>query len=173
MTKPIILSKDELRAALDGTLTEVRRKVKPQPPTIEEVRSRTGTSFSLFHRAYNGDPIDLFSIAGPVGVVCDIMGVRNDYQWRCPYPTGTRMWVKETWCPGRAFVIYRADCCDPKPSDNTDDWNAPVIDVWRPSTTMNVRDCRLTLRVESVAVSNDGGTWWWVYGVALERKDAR
>jgi hypothetical protein len=159
MTKPIILSKDELRAALDGTLTEVRRKVKASLPIFNTVimQDDKAMTFCLRNQAAMDFP-------------------RGEADWLrvpIPYPTGTRLWVKETWCPGRAFVIYRADCCDPKPSDNTDDWNAPVIDVWRPSTTMNVRDCRLTLRVESVAVSNDGGTWWWVYGVALERKDAR
>jgi hypothetical protein len=159
--KPIILSKDELRAALNGTLTEVRRKVKPQPVGGDTIYSK------------------LFGYEFTVG---QIRASENAWrELRCPYPTGTRLWVKETWqdyCPmwdgawcghgtqegieREHVVVYFAD-----PPGKL------IPKYWKTPTTMPSWASRMTLTVESVAVSNDGGTWWWVYGVNVERKDAR
>jgi hypothetical protein len=166
--KPIILSKDELRAALNGTLTEVWRKVKPQPVGNQRVVE------GLAHYTVGMNPAD----DGAVWYVAD--GVHPGVEVR-PYPTGTRLWVKETWqdyCPmwdgawcghgtqegieREHVVVYFAD-----PPGKL------IPKYWKTPTTMPSWASRLTLTVESVAVSNDGGTWWWVYGVALERKDAR
>jgi hypothetical protein len=183
--KPIILSKDELRAALDGTLTEVRRKVKPQPIGNQRVVE------GLAHYTVGMNPAD----DGAVWYVAD--GIHPGVEVR-PYPTGTRLWVKETWRfadwteEGVPCIQYLHDGDERWPwitHENVDH----VHDIWadlskpanfnrenkasdakpRRSTTMPVWASRLTLTVESVAVSNDGGAWWWVYGVALERKDAR
>jgi hypothetical protein len=182
-TKPIILSKDELRAALSGTLTEVRRKVKPQPLCDPQHQS-----------------VDEPRSTGPW---------KGEWTWwggnhtqscychsRCPYPTGTRLWVKETWRfadwteEGVPCIQYLHDGDERWPwitHENVDH----VHDIWadlskpanfnrenkasdakpRRSTTMPVWASRLTLTVESVAVSNDGGTWWWVYGVGVNKKE--
>jgi hypothetical protein len=175
-TKPIILSKDELRAALNGTLTEVRRKVKPQPVGGDTIYSK------------------LFGYEFTVG---QIRASENAWrELRCPYPTGTRLWVKETWRfadwteEGVPCIQYLHDGDERWPwitHENVDH----VHDIWadlskpanfnrenkasdakpRRSTTMPVWASRLTLTVESVAVSNDGGTWWWVYGVGVNKKE--
>jgi hypothetical protein len=163
-TKPIILSKDELRAALSGTLTEVRRRVKPQPGQhgLQQRQNRLGNMVWA----------EVLSADGRFGAM---------ENRRPPYPTGTRLWVKETWqdyCPmwdgawcghgtqegieREHVVVYFAD-----PPGKL------IPKYWKTPTTMPSWASRMTLTVESVAVSNDGGTWWWVYGVNVERKDAR
>lgn len=72
---------------------------------------------------------------------------------RCPYGVpGDRLWVRETWCAARRGFLYRAECADEKPSDNTDDWNAPADDRWRPSIHMPRVACRTVLEVVSVRV---------------------
>jgi hypothetical protein len=65
---------------------------------------------------------------------------------------GDRLWVRETWCQGAAFPIYKASCCDEKPSNNTDDWNKPVRDRWLPSIRMPRWASRITLEVMGVRV---------------------
>jgi hypothetical protein len=160
-TKPIILSKDELRAALDGTLTEVRRKV-------------------------------------PANKVWKWVGRHDSMASAAPYPTGTRLWVKEGycahWCAGMfvgpdpcrtitdGSMVHQNDGgAVPATADNPIRvWYRATAaglpfahSAWKKSTQMPVWASRLTLTVESVAVSNDGGTWWWVYGVNVERKDER
>jgi hypothetical protein len=90
--RPILFSGPMVRAILDGRKTQTRRVVKPQPPPVDAVRARTGSDYGLFR-----DRDGPFRIAGPVGVVCDMMGVRNGYQWACHYGApGDRLWVRET-----------------------------------------------------------------------------
>jgi hypothetical protein len=179
MTKPIILSKDELRAALSGTLTEVRRKVKPQPVGNQRVVE------GLAHYTVGMNPAD----DGAVWYVAD--GIHPGVEVR-PYPTGTRLWVKETWClkyDADDEMVYNAagdidhTCCWYRATTPgvvmcaglglPDRKDGRERSPWQSSPSMPIWASRLTLTVESVAVSNDGGEWWWVYGVNVERKDAR
>jgi hypothetical protein len=179
-TKPIILSKDELRAALNGTLTEVRRKVK----------NARG---------------EFWDHAGYIPVV--IGGAIDHWTWgkngnmvregaprpKAPYPAGTRLWVKET----HAVCCLRTDPSDEKYSAtvnylSTDDmirWDRvrsgeyhiayaadkgeALTGPWKSSAQMPVWASRLWLTVTAVRLDNDSGAWWWVYGVNVERKDAR
>lgn len=72
---------------------------------------------------------------------------------RCPYGVpGDRLWVREAFCPGRVTPIYRADAAESKPSRNTDEWNAPAEDHWRPSIHMPRWASRITLEVVNVRV---------------------
>lgn len=65
---------------------------------------------------------------------------------------GDRLWVRETWCKTRNRYLYRASCCDDKPSANTDDWDAPIDDRWKPSIHMPRAASRITLEVTGLRV---------------------
>lgn len=90
--RPILFSGPMVRALLDGTKTQTRRVVKPQP---------------------NGGPdarmVDLGSAWGLLDG--DLSG-----EWRCPYGVpGDRLWVRETFAPVRfegkpcVGIHYRGD----------------------------------------------------------------
>jgi hypothetical protein len=82
--RPILFSGPMIRALLDGTKTQTRRVVKPQPDKDEwsEPYWFVG-GFRL--RAGNPNPLN------------------------CPYGVpGDRLWVRETWGPCAGGVCYRA-----------------------------------------------------------------
>lgn len=72
--RPILFSGAMVRAILDGTKTQTRRVVKPQP-----------------NAGPNGEMVDL---GGGWGLLDgDLSG-----EWRCPYGApGDRLWVRESW----------------------------------------------------------------------------
>ena len=139
--RPILFSGPMVRAILDGRKTQTRRVVKPQPVGRQRVIE------GLAHVTRGMNPAD----DGAVWYVGDC--ISSGVEIRCPFGSpGDRLWVKETWCRGRAFVFYRADCGGDPPSEYTDDWNAPLVDRWRPSIHMPRSASRLTLEVVSVRV---------------------
>lgn len=101
--RPILFSGPMVRAILAGTKTQTRRVMKPQPPSVEAVRAKSGDSY---HLADLGKSV-LWRVMGPVWAVRDLMEgdpvdakVRADVgpQWRCPYGApGDRLWVRETF----------------------------------------------------------------------------
>lgn len=95
---PILMQGNMVSATLADLKINTRRVIKPQPPSVEDVHARTGAGFSLIQSGYTSDP-DKWHIAGSVGVACEMAGLKNDYQWKCPYgKPGDRLWVRETHC---------------------------------------------------------------------------
>lgn len=91
--RPIIFSADSVRAILDGRKTQTRRIVKPSPPRIEHVRSKSGADYSIFT---DDCERGVFRVAGPVWAVRELMGCEPE--WRCRFGVpGDRLWVRETW----------------------------------------------------------------------------
>jgi hypothetical protein len=80
---PMIFQGWGVRAILDGLKTNTRRIIKPQPLD-------------------DGRPINIFV---PGGIMMDGTKYQN---YACPYPKGTRIWVKETW---RIFDAYSECGC--------------------------------------------------------------
>ena len=102
---PILFSAPMVRAILDGRKTQTRRIVKPEPPSVEDVRRLSGSDFSIFTDDCAARPGD-FRVAGPVWAVRDLMG--QEPWWRSPYGApGDRLWVRETWqawnCVGHEY----------------------------------------------------------------------
>ncbi len=128
--RPILMAGRMAQLAHTGLKTQTRRVVKfPQSGVWE----RGHIEHSWVDQA---DPIGTYPtiIRSPFGA------------------PGDRLWVRETWCAARRGFLYRAECADEKPSDNTDDWNAPADDRWRPSIHMPRAACRTVLEVVSVRV---------------------
>jgi hypothetical protein len=169
--RPILFSAPMVRAILEGRKTQTRRAVKPPPPSMEAVHTRTGTGFSLF-TDHHSTP-DLFRVGGPVSVVRDLCG---QAEWRCPYGApGDRLWVRETWRTeelaeeeegeipaGSDGVRFQADGGFQVIQDTqtaSDVWvqqhNAPSSargTKWRPSIHMPRWASRITLEVTGVRV---------------------
>jgi hypothetical protein len=106
---PIIFTAESVRAILEGRKTQTRRVMKPQPPSIEEVKKRTGSGFSICSATWMGHP-EQFHICGPTGVALEIADLPNSYDWTCPFGVpGTKLWVRETF-----RLIDRKGCIIPR-----------------------------------------------------------
>jgi len=111
--KPILFSAPMVLAIREGKKTMTRRIVKPQP----------SKGFWNIHTQ---------TIDGITG-----------WGAKCPYPVGTRLWVRETWARGGdGLVRYAADFFK-KPS---------VVEKWKPSIFMPRGASRITLEVTAVRV---------------------
>jgi len=126
--KPIMFSDPMIRAILNGTKTQTRRVITPQPTLPAEHCVFTGWDDSWStHDARDADPS-----------VVD--------EWVCPYgKPGTHLWVRECWSPDHAAfypnfpVIYRSDGYDPLKDQGEEPDHPGQVS-------------RITLRVESIRV---------------------
>lgn len=138
--KSIKLDNRQVRATLDGTMTEVRMPIKPQPP---EWIDRFGyTAFTpkghISGRGYwKGVPGD----EGP-----------GEKFFKLPYQTGDVIYVRETWMQnapgGLTKYFYKAD---EQPQEVVGQMKAFGY-KWRTSIHMPKEAARLFLRVTDVKV---------------------
>ncbi|GAG54038.1 unnamed protein product [marine sediment metagenome] len=138
--KSILFNADEVRAALAGHKTQVRRPVKPQPP------GDARATFA-FDRARLVVPATFASESSIPDYDCEIM---------TPWLAGDLLWVRETWTapayedwkmsemPQDIHVRYKAT--DKNVNDERYTYK------WRPSIHMPRWASRLTLRVKRVWV---------------------
>ena len=131
--KPIIMSAESVRAILDGRKTQTRRVIKPQPWWIEPP-------------TLDGDQwIGPYTNDGNVS--------NGTYAARCPYPVGSRWWVREKWRPvwltprprteTLSVVQYAADS-----QFNRDDWGGVVLgEKWESPILLSRNFSRLTVEV--------------------------
>lgn len=138
--RPILFSAPMVRAILEGRKTQTRRVVRG----------------GWVYGKENFGKRRVFILDRDSDLVNDLLLSKARHpnnQPQCPFGyVGDRLWVKETWCRGRVFPIYRASCCDDKPSANTDDWNALYVDKWTSSIHMPRWASRITLEVVDVRV---------------------
>ena len=147
--RPILFSAPLVRAILNGTKTMTRRLVKPQPPTVEAVREKSGSGYHIFW----DDRCDCFRVAGPVWAVRDLMG--REPEWRCKLGLPReRLWVREAfdWVAGSTqksgepakrfnITLYRATADGPPPTGK-----------WTPSIHMPRWASRITLEIVSLGI---------------------
>lgn len=117
--KGIGCSPPMVRALLDGRKTQTRRLIRPQPPSVDDVRKLSGSGYHWFKRKLLDRE---WSVAGPVWAVRKITGEKLP-KLRIPYAPGDRLYVREAWSHtgqgvwdiqtarmvGPGGVIYRAD----------------------------------------------------------------
>ena len=158
--RPILFSAPMVRAILDGTKTQTRRIVKPQPPSVEDVRAKAGDGYHLSDLGAPG----MWRVMGPVWAARELMAgnpvdakARADVgpQWRCPYGArGDRLWVREafTHITGNGVrVHYRADG-EPTDREGRVLPTEPGLRRWFPSIHMPRKISRITLDVTGVRV---------------------
>ena len=123
--KPLTLRDHEVKKLLSTGDVLIVRPVKPQPWWIESPHMEG----DKWVGAYSKDT----DITNPT------------YQARCPYPVGSRWWVRETWCmTGAGCVLHKADHKTEQPYWATLKWNAAI--------TMPRWASRITLEVTGVRV---------------------
>lgn len=165
MTKPkeksIILHPAQILSLLGRGTVQVRRVVKPQLPSAEDVANKHEVSGTYFD-SYNGGPSWCFwNKQGQVmnGVQGD---GANSCMWRCPYGApGDRLWVRETFCDmyctigNRGRFLYKAD---QNPSD-ADISARKGGRGWSPPQHMPYGMHRLDVEVVAVRVEKRGYGW--------------
>jgi len=136
--RPILFSAPMVRAILDGSKTQTRRVVKPQPfagKSADEMRE-----FFIKKGALGRDEslTDLVNGARNAGFI-DV---------KCPHgKPGDRLWVREAHqidCDGEGnpiFTLYRADYAE-----------RDLAPGWRPSIHMPQWASRITLEITAVRV---------------------
>jgi hypothetical protein len=147
--RPILFSAPMVQAILNGTKTQTRRIVKPQPP--DDIDALHGNDFR--NRAPYSIECDDGRLTGQFGFQYD------DQVWNCPYgQAGERLWVRETWAlrsdvdyktdPTKAshYALYRASY----KGDLADEWHS--VDCWRPSIHMPRVLSRINLEITGVRV---------------------
>jgi len=143
--RPILFSAPMVRAILDGSKTQTRRVVKPQPPA-------TVRDFCTFHNP-KGEGLAHFAFDPVERELQDWFAV-------CPYgQPGDRLWVRETFSPiypqdptyngGRPIEYdYSATY---KHGDRLGD-SLGIKKVWKPSIHMPRAASRITLEITGVRV---------------------
>jgi hypothetical protein len=148
--RPIIFRGDGVLGILEDRKTNTRRVIKPQPNEGDEV------GFSFFS---GNNAVEFRNYqAGYSRIV------------KCPYETGMKLWVRETWAPmcrvadpfcecdeeaakANHFIEYKADTGNPLPGDwpeeNRDDEGCPK---WRSPIFMPRQASRITLEIVNVRV---------------------
>jgi len=128
---PLILTAPLVRAALDGSKTQHRVPIKPQPAQVERWAAGMPTNMTdAKHTVLRGPDGRGWACCGP---------------FRCPFGVpGDTLWVRETFAECGGQVVYRADNPDGYPGANFQPWRSPLA--------MPRHLSRLTLEVESVRV---------------------
>lgn len=136
---PILFSAPMVRAILDGTKTQTRRVLKPQPKLIPP-RSWAGCAGKHWWACD--------AVRSMVEIEDELQGTDKSMAW-CLNPygkPGDRLWVRETWAehpdfPGARRAVYRADA-----------GSEYDVERWRPSIHMPRWACRILLEVTGVRV---------------------
>ena len=157
--RPILFSAPMVRALLDGSKTQTRRVINPQPEWVYEP--------SNYKMQVGGQ---LVSSRGREWLHWKGKRIAEKNDPRCPYgQPGDRLWVRETWqgpllTDGDEFEAYRENPDDfknpahceyaadggPKPEFMTDE--DELVCRWRPSIFMPRWASRITLEIVSVRV---------------------
>jgi len=142
--KPILFSGPMIRALLDGSKTQTRRVIKPQP------KSMGGTSYG---EAWSWQ----FPGKGFAGVTADQIRKHGHKSHMGKYAVGDRLWVREAWRTAREFDHIKPSQLPqkfPLKFEASHDWHRSR--EWtgklRPSIFMLRRSSRLTLIVTDIRI---------------------
>lgn len=141
--RPILMTPENAQKCHDGTKTQTRRIVKPQPP--EDVGKILGPEM------YAPVKADKFGEEYPGE---DVFGVySDDGEWGAVFPygqVGDRLWVREAWAPCHECPceIYKGQGV--KNCPGCDDSTSGL--KWTPSIHMPRWACRTVLEITEVRV---------------------
>ena len=169
----IICTAEEVRGILDGTITELRRVVKPQPEgelaSLREWSSGLAEACGDSHPSPDKLAEHSCSLAGKV---FPFKSHGRLYSPTCPYGVpGGELYVRETWAHVNAtgapakeadFVkvkLYRATCA------------GLGLYKWRSPATMPRWASRIDLMNTSVRVERGKDGWEWVVGIRRDHAE--
>lgn len=140
-SRPILFSGPMVRAILNGTKTQTRRVVKPQPV-------KNGKFWEVFGAGWSMDHGNVPCVPG------------HSLANNCPYGVpGDELWVRETWAPVSPFdpspetgAFYRADYLDDPHGPDGEKSPEGRYRTWKPSIHMPRWACRIKLEVTGVRV---------------------
>lgn len=147
--KPIIMQSESVRAILDGRKTKTRR-VADKHGELDGYEPHLKSSGKQ-HQNYGADDnyYFWFSFTGDNPPLKE-----NLKAIKCPYPVGTRVWVREAWSVSDGTLnqkyIYKADG-NPRP-DVIDSSGYISKGRWRLSIFMPKAASRITLEITDVRV---------------------
>lgn len=127
--KPILFSTPMVKAILDGSKTQTRRKIK-----YKKQIENPSVGFSAF------TPEKHFSVRGK-----HTDGSFGESFFKVPIQKDDTLWVRETWHP--TFDKYRSYFFK---ADLSEKWDAYI--KWKPSIFMPKEACRIFLKVTNVRV---------------------
>lgn len=171
--RPILFSAPMVRALLDGTKTQTRRAVKPQPPAECSIHYMLGNESWMPESKRSPLRHHWEAWGGPLHQSRPPRHLCGSHSVRCPYgQPGDRIWVKETWRPkvahgctqgacdcGDVAVEYRADAAIEHFTDRQIDAASPGWCMPKAAATGNVSPLfmprwasRLVLEITEVRV---------------------
>lgn len=185
------LTADEARAALDGTLTEIRRPAKVTDPRDAFVRNggfyagaddpKWWTFRPHDHDAPeklqgNGDPLPCYAIRCPLGVPGALLFGREAWRsWQSEWdedagdtedPGGVLTYVAYEATPRRGYRPVPDRAAITYLLDSTPlRMNRELHGPWQPAATMPLWASRFTFRNGGVRVELVSGVWTWVVTV--------
>lgn len=131
--RPILFSAPMVRRLLDGSKTQTRRVVNPQP----------SAGFWVPYRCPDWR----------WNWVVDKTGMGSGDPFRCPYGVpGDRLWVRETWAPRTLGQLPEIDRHAKPRYRATEDLRPEWGNAWKPSIHMPRWASRITLEVTGVRV---------------------
>lgn len=151
--KPIILTSEQVRGAIDGTVTRIRVPVKPQPPSGANFLDMSDNmAIIATDRDGNEYPKDVEGLY----TTFESDGYFEFPVFKAPFQPGDLLWVRETWCSQfdgtGSKVEYLADW---QTKDQKSAGLNPYgfeVPRWRSSIHMPREAARLFLRVTDIRV---------------------
>lgn len=134
MEKPILFNTQMVKAILNGSKTQTRRLIKPQPPCALK-KMTEGYHAGEWH-LYRDFPMMNPMINSPWGA-----------QYLPPCQPGDVLWVRETWAKDVGRYMYRANYSDTEKFYMN---GREIRMVWCPSIHMPKDASRLFLQVKDV-----------------------
>lgn len=160
--RPILFSGPMVLALLNGTKTQTRRIIKPQPPVGCSIHYMLGAESWLPEEKRTPLRHHWEAWWGPLFESRPEKHLCGSFDVKCPYgEPGDQLWVRETFCPVddtefgyEKWIDYRAT---PKYSaEHPAGWENDPEDAealkWRPSIHMPRSASRITLEITEVLV---------------------
>jgi hypothetical protein len=129
--RPILFSAPMVRALLDGSKTQTRRIMKPQPEPVPDKPGEFWWPCNAFQSMVTVSSTQIPEAHGMAGDACPYGGHRE------------RLWVREAYADIGCRLTYRAD---------EDDGARCKVKKWTPSIHMFRADSRILLEIISVRV---------------------
>lgn len=133
--RPILMTPENAQKCHDGTKTQTRRIIKPQPLSISWFEHQNGWCARVREDTGSAEHPAYIMVPCPYGVV------------------GDRLWVRESWAwPGEEFHLYKGSPVDARIVEEwKKDPNCCQV-KWTPSIHMPRWACRTVLEITSIKV---------------------